>query len=156
MFNFDKVKKIKRMNLDLQNKRAIVCGSTQGIGKAAALEIAALGAHVTLVARNEEKLKAVLAELDTTQNQQHEYLVIDFANPTVLKQKIEAYAQEKAEAHILINNTGGPAGGPIFEAKTEAFSQAFSQHLVCNHILVQTLVPLMKKAGYILIPESMK
>ena len=47
------------MNLDLKNKHAIVCGSTQGIGKAVALELALLGANVTLVARNEYSLKKV-------------------------------------------------------------------------------------------------
>ena len=46
------------MNLSLKGKRALVCGSTQGIGKAAAVELALLGAEITLVARNEEALVA--------------------------------------------------------------------------------------------------
>ena len=60
------------MNLQLKNKNALVCGSTQGIGKATAILLAQEGANVTLLARNEEKLKLVLDELpNQNQNQQH-------------------------------------------------------------------------------------
>ncbi len=128
------------MNLEIQNKNALVCGSTQGIGKATAIALANEGANVTLVARNEEKLKAVLAELPNNK-QCHSYLVADFSNPQELKEKLEASA---LQFHILINNTGGPAGGPIFNAKLEEFESAFTQHLKCNHVLVQTVAPFMK------------
>jgi 3-oxoacyl-[acyl-carrier protein] reductase len=46
--------------------------------------------------------------------------------------------------HVLVNNTGGPAGGPIFSAEIEEFERAFTQHLKCNHLLVQAVVPFMK------------
>lgn len=128
------------MNLEIQNKNALVCGSTQGIGKASAMALAQEGVNVTLVARNEEKLKAVLAELPND-NQCHSYLVADFSNPQELKEKLEASA---LQFHILVNNTGGPAGGPIFNAKLEEFESAFTQHLKCNHVLVQAVVPFMK------------
>ena len=135
------------MNLDLKNKNALVCGSTQGIGKASAIEISKLGANVTLVARDENKLKEVVKELDTTKKQKHNYIVADFTRPEELKKKIEAHAKKNI-VHILLNNTGGPTGGPILEAKTEEFTQVFSNHLICNHILVQALVPGMKKEKY--------
>ena len=128
------------MNLNIQNKNALVCGSTQGIGKASAIGLASEGVNVTLIARNEEKLKAVLAELPNN-NQNHNYIIADFSNPSELKEKIEA---SDLNFHILVNNTGGPAGGPIFNAKIEEFENAFTQHLKCNHILVQSLVPFMK------------
>ncbi|MEE9408679.1 MAG: SDR family oxidoreductase [Polaribacter sp.] len=129
------------MNLELKNKNALVCGSTQGIGKATAILLAEEGVNVTLIARNEEKLKAVLAELPNA-NQNHNYLVADFSKPNELKQVLEA---SDLQFHILINNTGGPAGGPIFNAKIEEFESAFTLHLKCNHVLVQALVPFMKK-----------
>src|ERR1035437_7079876 len=135
------------MNLDLKNKNAIVCGSTQGIGKAIAVELALLGANITLVARDESKLKNVSTELDSPKGQKHNYLVADFTKPNELKKKIEEYTS-KNSVHILINNTGGPAGGPIIDAKTEEFTQAFSNHLLCNHILVQAVVGGMKKEKY--------
>lgn len=128
------------MNLGLKNKNALVCGSTQGIGKASAIALAKEGANVTLVARNEEKLKLVLKEL-SNDNQNHSYLVADFQKPDELKQKLEASA---LNFHILINNTGGPAGGPVFSASLDEFERAFTQHLKCNHILAQAVVPFMK------------
>lgn len=128
------------MNLNLKNKNALVCGSTQGIGKATAIILAEEGANVTLIARNEEKLKSVLAELPNN-NQCHSYLVADFSNPKELKKTLES---SELHFHILVNNTGGPAGGPIFSAEIEEFENAFTQHLKCNHILVQHLVPFMK------------
>lgn len=136
------------MNLDLKNKRAIVCGSTQGIGKAVAIELAALGASVTLVARNEEKLQETARELSQTNGQQHDYIVADFSDPEEVYRQIKVYVQDQDEVHILVNNTGGPPGGPIVEAKPEEFLKAFNMHLINNHQLVQAVVSLMKKAGY--------
>ncbi|MDB5261948.1 MAG: short-chain dehydrogenase, partial [Adhaeribacter sp.] len=124
------------MDLNLREKQAIVCGSTQGIGKATAIELALLGASVTLVARNEEKLKATLTELDTSLGQRHGYICADFNQPDLLAEKIQNYVQQKTAVHILVNNTGGPAGGPILEANPEDFKGAFSNHLICNHLLV--------------------
>lgn len=132
------------MNLNIDNKNALVCGSTQGIGKASAIQLAEEGVNVTLIARNEEKLKAVLAELPN-KNQNHNYIVADFSNPLELKEKIEA---SDLNFHILVNNTGGPAGGPVFNAQLDEFERAFTQHLKCNHVLVQALVPFMKEAEY--------
>lgn len=136
------------MNLDLTNKHAIVCGSTQGIGKAIALELANLGASVTLVARNEDSLKATKQELNSNAGQLHSYLCVDFSKPQELKQIVEAYLQRQPNVHILVNNTGGPPGGPIVHAKTEEFLSAFNNHLICNHILVQACVEYMKNAKY--------
>jgi 3-oxoacyl-[acyl-carrier protein] reductase len=135
------------MNLDLRNKNALVCGSTQGIGKAAAIEIALLGANVTLLARDESKLMDAVKELDATKGQQHSYIVADYSKPDELKKKAEEHAQ-KNTVHILVNNTGGPAGGPITEAKLDEFTQTFSNHLLCNHILAQAVVGGMKKEKY--------
>jgi 3-oxoacyl-[acyl-carrier protein] reductase len=135
------------MNLDLTGKRAIVCGSTQGIGKASAIELASLGAAITLVARDKEKLKSVLKELPADHKQTHTFLVADFNLPEILKAAVEKYA-EKETVHILINNTGGPPAGLAIDATTDEFIKAFSNHLLCNQILVQALAPGMKKAGY--------
>ena len=135
------------MNLNLKNKNALICGATGGIGKASALALAEEGVNVTLVARNEDKLKKVLEELDHNQGQSHAYLVADFSEPASLKEKVEEATKTKAY-HILLNNTGGPPGGKISEAKTEEFEAAFTQHLICNHILVQALLPGMKERGY--------
>lgn len=135
------------MNLDLTNKTAIVCGSTQGIGKATAIQLANMGANIVLIARNEEKLKAVLNELDSSKNQIHTYLVADFSNPDELENKLTTFLKDRP-IEILINNTGGPAGGPVNEASKEEFIAAFNMHLICNHILVQAVKEKMKSVGY--------
>lgn len=134
------------MNLELNNKYALVCGSTAGIGKATAMALAEEGTIVTLIARNEEKLKAVLSELP--QHRNHDYVVADFSNPNELRIKIMDYISRNHGFHILINNTGGPAGGPVFSAGLEEFQNAFTQHLKCNHVLAQALVPFMKKENF--------
>ncbi len=136
------------MNLDLTGKTAIVCGSTQGLGYASAVELALMGANVVLLARNEEKLKEAAKTLDTTKGQKHEYLVADFSDSENVKAAIGKFISEGKTAEILVNNTGGPAGGTALDAKPEEFTAAFSAHLICNHILVQALVPGMKQAGY--------
>jgi 3-oxoacyl-[acyl-carrier protein] reductase len=136
------------MNLDLSGKRALVAGSTQGIGKASAMELAELGASITLIARNEEKLKTVLQALPKSKNQKHDYLVADFSQPDLLKAKILNYLSGETTIQILLNNTGGPPGGPAIDAKLEEYHQAFSNHLICNHILAQACVPGMKTSGY--------
>lgn len=136
------------MNLDLTGKTALVCGSTQGIGKASAIELASLGANIVLVARNEESLKQTLKELDVSKGQQHDFLAVDFQTPDKLKEKVENFVATNGAIHILVNNTGGPPSGLIQNARVEEFLQAFNNHLVCNHILVQALIEGMKKEKY--------
>lgn len=135
------------MDLNLSGKRAIVCGSTKGIGKAIAIELALLGASVTLVARNESALATTVKELRTWEGQRHEYLVADFNFPDKLRSVIEGYVA-KTDAHILVNNTGGPPGGQAIDANPQDFVNAFSAHLLCNQILTQAVVPGMTKAGF--------
>ncbi|MEM7373736.1 MAG: SDR family oxidoreductase [Bacteroidota bacterium] len=134
------------MDISLSGKHALVGGSTQGIGKAAAIELANLGARVTLLARNETSLKEVLAELPADQG--HDYLVADFSTPEEVQSTVRSYLETHAPFHILVNNTGGPPGGQAIEADIAEFERAYRMHLICNHLLAQTLVPGMKEAGY--------
>lgn len=136
------------MDINLTGKRAIVCGSTQGIGKAAALELALLGASVTLVARNKEALQKTRGELATTADQQHSTLAVDFSQLEAVREKVGKYVTQSGPVHILVNNAGGPKGGPILDAELQEFVNTFSQHLLCNHILAQAVIPGMKSARY--------
>jgi len=135
------------MNLSLEGKFAVICGSTQGIGLAIAEELALLGANCTLIARNKEALETAVQTLDIALRQQHNYLIADFSKPDDVKKVIEDHVA-KNPVHILINNTGGPAAGPVIEAKEESFLQAFNQHLICNHILAKAVTPSMRSEGY--------
>lgn len=136
------------MQIDLKNKNALVCGSTQGIGKAAAIALAESGANVTLVARNEARLEQVKAELPANPDQRHQCVVADFQDPSQLGKAVQSRLETDTIFHILVNNTGGPPGGDIFTATLEAFESAFTQHLKCNHVLAQAVVPGMKTANF--------
>lgn len=132
------------MDLGIQHTNALVCGSSQGIGKAAAMALAEEGVNVTLLARNEEVLKQVLQELPNT-NQNHSYLVADFSKPEEVEKIV---LDAGAKFHILINNTGGPRSGLISQATSEQFLSAFSMHLLVNQLLVQACLPYMQKEGF--------
>lgn len=136
------------MNLDLTGKTALVCGSTQGIGKATAEQLARMGANVVLLARNEEALMKVRAGLDTSNGQNHYFLKADFNFPPEIKTKVESFIEEFGNIEILVNNTGGPAGGLAIDAKIDEYVHAFNMHLVSNQILAQAVVPGMKENGY--------
>jgi len=135
------------MNISLVGKNALVCGSSRGIGKASAILLSQQGANVILVARSEDKLKSVLSELDTSQGQNHDYLIADFSNREELRQKVDALVAKK-NINILVNNTGGPPGGPIVNASSEAFLDAYHKHLLCNHLIATAVIPGMKTSGY--------
>ncbi len=136
------------MKIDLTGKRALVCGSTQGIGKAIAIQFAASGASVVLVARNEESLRAVLRAMPASKTQNHNFIVTDFSDPEGLRAKLNNFTTENPPVHILVNNTGGPKGGEIHKAETGEFEQAFRNHLICNQILVQAVYEGMKRENY--------
>lgn len=135
------------MNLSLEGKRAIVCGSSQGIGLAIAEELAIMGAECILLARNEERLKAAVTGLDNSLRQVHAYHAVDF-NDVAATQELIAKIVAERPVHILINNSGGPAAGPIVDATEDQFLQAFQQHLLTNHRLVKAVIGRMKAEGY--------
>lgn len=137
------------MNVNLYGKNALVCGASRGIGKAAAIQLASLGANVTLVSRSGDVMSDVIKEmqLDFENNQDHDFLVADFRDTEDLNKKVKGLILHR-NYHILVNNTGGPPAGPIVDAKASDFLAAFEQHLICNHLLVGLLKKGMIKEGY--------
>ncbi len=136
------------VDLSLTNKTAIVCGSTSGIGRACANALAALGANILLISRDQSRLDAVKSELSTGAGQSHSTLSADFSKPAELDKALADRVANGLAAHILINNTGGPPAGQAIDATPDAFRAAFEAHLICNHILATRLVPAMKAAKY--------
>jgi len=136
------------MDTDLTGMRAIVCGSTQGIGKATAIELAELGAQVTLLARSEQALSTTLRELPTPAAQAHAFVVADFADPEAVGRAAGEDLDRRGPAHILVNNTGGPAPGRAIDADPEDFAAAFRMHVVCDQVLAQSVVPGMRETEY--------
>jgi 3-oxoacyl-[acyl-carrier protein] reductase len=136
------------MNIDLTGKHALVCGGSQGIGRAAAIELASLGADVTLLARSREALDAAITTLPKIHpTQSHATIAADMSDHAALRAKVEACAN----AHpfqILVNNSGGPPGGPASTAAPDDYLLAFNQHLIAAQVLLQAVLPGMKTAGY--------
>lgn len=136
------------MNLDLIGKTAFVCGSSQGIGKASAIELALLGANIVLIARNKSSLEKAITDLDSSKGQKHNLIVADFSDPSNVERAVTDFINTDGGADILVNNTGGPAGGPIVNAKKEEFLNTFNAHLICNHIMATLVIPRMKEKKY--------
>ena len=135
------------MDLDLSGRHALVCGASEGIGRAAANELAQLGADVTVLARRAHALQAVVDALPRSAAQRHRVLVGDVTQREALRAAVAGLA-DAAPVHILVNNTGGPPGGPVLGADESAFVDAFSRHLLANQALVQALAPGMRAAGW--------
>lgn len=135
------------MDLDLKGRHALVCGASEGIGRATAHELALLGADVTVLARREEALREVVAALPRHDGQEHGWIGADLAHTDALRAQVEALRNGKP-VHILVNNTGGPPGGPAHLAETAAFLDAFNKHLIANQTLVQAVLPGMRAAAW--------
>jgi 3-oxoacyl-[acyl-carrier protein] reductase len=135
------------MNLDLTGKHALVCGGSQGIGFAAAIELAKLGADVTLLARSPASLDAALIALPKTGAQKHATIAVDMADHAALGAAIENLATTHP-VNILVNNTGGPPGGPAHTATSDAFLAAFNQHIIAAQTVLKAILPGMRASGY--------
>jgi 3-oxoacyl-[acyl-carrier protein] reductase len=135
------------MDISLKEKTALICGSSQGIGLAAAKELAHNGARCILMARNPQALEQAVSELEKLADQQHRWVAVDFTETKRVEEAIRKITTEQT-IDILINNSGGPKAGPILEAAPADFEFWFRQHLVNNQILAQAVVPGMRKAGY--------
>src|SRR5690606_12893246 len=131
----------------LSGRHALVCGGSEGIGRAAAVELAKLGASVTLLARRDEVLREIAASLPREHGQRHGHLVADMADTAALRSAVEALAAHQP-VHILVNNTGGPPGGPAHAADVEAYLDAFRRHLVAGQLLLQAVLPGMRAARW--------
>lgn len=136
------------MPAEFENLLAVVCGGTQGIGRAVAIELATRGATIALIARNAGDLAREASQLPTPGEQRHSFHVADFQEPDQVRQAIETLLATGAHAEILINNTGGPPPGAIQSADPATFERTFRQHLVCNQILAQALIPGMRKKHF--------
>ena len=112
------------MIISLKGKRALIGGSSRGIGKAIAQQLAESGASVTLMARNEEKLKAIISKLPVSEGQKHNYLLVDFNDFEGYEKTISRFF-ETHEIDILVNNTQGPKAGGVLDIEVSDYQEAF-------------------------------
>ncbi len=136
------------MDLNLTGKHALVCGASEGIGRATAHELAALGADVTVLARREAVLAEVAAALPHVHGgQRHGWLAVDMDDGATLQQKVQALVAG-SRVQILVNNTAGPPPGPAHAAPPAEYLRTFQRHLVGGQILVQAVLDGMKEAAF--------
>jgi 3-oxoacyl-[acyl-carrier protein] reductase len=142
------------MDLNLSGKRAVICGGSQGIGLASAVELAKLGASCVLLSRDAAKLAAAAATLPPPEGanaggkgQKHSFVVADLGDAASVK-AAAATVLADGPVHILINNTGGPPAGSALDATPDQLAAAFTAHVISAQILVQAFAPGMKAAAF--------
>lgn len=135
------------MHLSLEGRHALVCGASQGIGRATAVELAQLGARVSLLARSADTLEALAQSLPCQHGQQHDWRAVDMADTAALAEAAAALVVT-GPVHILVNNTGGPPGGSAHQADRAAYEAAFRQHVLAAQTLLQAVLPGMRAEGY--------
>ncbi len=136
------------MQLQLNGRHALVCGASRGIGRAIAVELAALGADVTVLARSADTLQQVVNGLPKTHpDQRHAIATADMCDSGTLATTVAGIVAERP-VQVLIHNSGGPPAGRASEAEPQAFADAFAQHVVAGQILLQAALAGMREAGY--------
>ena len=132
----------------LSGKHALIFGASKGIGAATAKMMACAGADVTICARNEDSLNKLTNELTSLGTGRHKSRSVDLEELDKLDQVIAEILENLGPVHILINNSGGPPGGPLLENSVEDFHAPFTRHLHASHKITQKLAPLMEEQGY--------
>jgi len=131
----------------LAGKTALICGASRGIGAATARIMAKAGANVILASRSENQLNTLLSEISSLGEGDHQILVLDLEDTDSLEGRIQPVL-DQGPIHILVNNAGGPPGGPLLDASVEELAQPFTRHLHAAHTLVKLLTPGMIIADY--------
>lgn len=134
--------------LSLTGRHALVGGASQGIGEATAQAFARAGATITVLARNEARLQAMVAPLTALGATAVHVLPLDLDDREAFETEVPVWLETHGPVHIVINNTGGPPGGPLVEAPPEAILHALTRHLLSAHRLLQLTLPGMAAAGY--------
>ncbi|MEL7527851.1 MAG: SDR family oxidoreductase [Pseudomonadota bacterium] len=112
------------MDLELNNKGALVLASSQGLGLGIAAALAREGAHVCLSGRSEDKLKDAAAQL-TASGYKADYVVCDLSAETAADDLFRAACAKFGRVDILVNNTGGPPPGPTTAHSAELWRKQF-------------------------------
>ena len=135
------------MNLNLKNKNAIVCASSQGLGKAAAIDLAKEGVNLAICSRDQEKIDKAKEEI--LQKTEHNIKVIalkaDLDSLVDIQIFLREVEQSLGEIDILINNTGGPPPSTFEQISDEDWQNAFNSTMMSAIRLSRALVPNMKK-----------
>ena len=135
------------MEINLKNKTAWVFGGSKGIGRAIAIQLSKSGANILLISRNKTDLIKTKEELDVKRGQNHDFVSVDMSNIPLLKKTLQNYINLNS-VDIVINNSGGPIGGPAHTAEVDEYLSAFNQHVLSAQIINQLVLPIMKRKHF--------
>jgi 3-oxoacyl-[acyl-carrier protein] reductase len=131
----------------LVGRRALVCGASAGIGRAAAGAIAARGGRVLLLARRGDALAGAEAEI-REKGGDARAVVADLDDRPAVRRVVEDLLADEGAIHVLVNNAGGPPSGTLLEATEDGLLHAFGRHVLASQLLTTTCLPGMREAGY--------
>ena len=126
----------------------LFAGRAKASVKATAKMLAKAGADITVCARNGEALTALCDTLHTLGTGRHQALMIDLEETASLPSAFDSAVESFGPVHILINNAGGPPGGPLLANDVADFEAPFRRHLHAAHTLVQHASPSMEQEGF--------
>jgi 3-oxoacyl-[acyl-carrier protein] reductase len=133
------------MDLGIQNKVAIVCASSQGLGKATALGLAREGASVVLFARNKKDLDETAHEISTTTNSEVLPIIADVTKVEDIQKVVQTAVDKFGTVHILINNAGGPPVANFAELTDESWINGVNLTLMSTIRMTREVIPYMLK-----------
>lgn len=136
------------MDFQIKNKTAIVCASSQGLGKAAALELASEGVNLVISSRNEETLLSVKKEIETSTNAKIVSIVADLNKPKDIDNLYAKANSELGPIDILINNAGGPPPSNFDSLNDEDWLKAFNLTMMSSIRLSKLVLPDMKERNW--------
>ena len=135
------------MEINLQNKTAWVFGGSKGIGRAIAIELSKAGANILLIARNKTALQKTLKELCVKRQQEHDFISLDMSNPDSVVAALKSYRNVHS-VDIVVNNSGGPAGGPAHTADLSEYVHGFYQHVLSAQAISRVALQQMKRKQF--------
>ena len=138
------------MNLNLKNKNAIVCASSQGLGKAAAMDLAMEGVNLAICSRDQKKIDRAKKEIlmKTDQNIKILSLEVNLDSPEEINAFYKEVESNLGSVDILVNNTGGPPPSSFDQISDEDWLNAFNSTMMSSVRLSRAVIPHMKENNW--------
>ena len=138
------------MNLNLKNKNAIVCASSQGLGKAAALDLAEEGVNLAICSRDQDKINKVKEEIHQKINSEIKVIAlkVDLDSPDEIQAFYEQVENDLGSVDILVNNNGGPPPSTFEQLSDDDWQKAFNSTMMSCLRLSKLVIPNMKKNAW--------